>query len=114
MAIAGIGNWLPPALTRDPIPGSSGNAGTLGGSGTADAAASGPDSFTKALTQAVGAVEADQRSADFLAEQLAAGQISDVATVTIAAEKAYLSLSTLVQVRNKLLEAYQEFMRMQI
>lgn len=108
MPISGIGGSLPPLA----VPG-------LERAGVADnGAAAGPrtgeGSFSNALVDAVGRVETDQRLADRAAGQLAAGQISDVAQVTITAERAYLSLATLVQVRNKLLEAYQEFMRMQI
>ncbi len=55
-----------------------------------------------------------QTIADDLSAQLALGEIDDVATVMIAAEKAALSWQLLQQVRNKLVEAYQEIMRMQV
>ncbi|HHW98543.1 MAG TPA: flagellar hook-basal body complex protein FliE [Firmicutes bacterium] len=55
-----------------------------------------------------------QTVADNLSAQLALGEIDDVATVMIAAEKAALSWQLLQQVRNKLVEAFQEIMRMQV
>lgn len=45
---------------------------------------------------------------------LAAGKIQDIAEVTIAAEKASIALQLTMQVRNKVVEAYQEVMRMQV
>lgn len=55
-----------------------------------------------------------QTIADDLSQQLALGEIDDVAAVMIAADKASLSWQLLQQVRNKLLEAFQEIMRMQV
>lgn len=60
--------------------------------------------------------EANQNlvGADRLGEQLVTGQVQDVSQVMIAAQKAELSLQLAIQIRNKLLEAYQEIMRMQV
>lgn len=55
-----------------------------------------------------------QTLADNLSKQLALGEIDDVAAVMVAAEKASLSWQLLQQVRNKLLDAFQEIMRMQV
>ena len=55
-----------------------------------------------------GLKEADQKVAEF-----AMGKSHDLHEVMIASEKADLSLKFLLQIRNKLLEAYQEIMRMQ-
>jgi len=52
---------------------------------------------------------ADQMSVDF-----AVGKINSVADVMIAQEKATIALQYTVQLRNKLLDAYKEIMRMQI
>ena len=52
--------------------------------------------------------EADQKTAEF-----AVGNIHDIHEIMIASEKAGLSFKLLLQIRNKLLEAYQEIMRMQ-
>lgn len=75
--------------------------------------AEGP-SFNEILNQAITRVEQDSVSASEAVVKLATGEITDVAQVMIASERANLSLGLAVQVRNKLLEAYQEIMRMPI
>ncbi len=42
------------------------------------------------------------------------GQVQDIHTATIAAQKAEIALNLTLQIRNKLVESYQEIMRMQI
>jgi flagellar hook-basal body complex protein FliE len=53
--------------------------------------------------------EADRRTQSFVA-----GERYDIHEVMIATEKAHLSFRFLLQIRNKLLDAYQEIMRMQV
>ncbi|MBS3872620.1 MAG: flagellar hook-basal body complex protein FliE [Firmicutes bacterium] len=71
-------------------------------------------SFAAQLNEALNEVNALQLKADDMATKLALGQIDDVHQVTIAMEKAALSLQLAVQVRNKMVEAYQEISRMQV
>ena len=52
-------------------------------------------------------------TADSKIEAFATGQPMDIHEVVIATEKADLSLRFLIQIRNKLLEGYQEIIRMQ-
>ena len=47
-------------------------------------------------------------------EKLATGEFNNLHDVMISLEKAKLSFQLALQVRNKLLEGYQEIMRMQI
>jgi flagellar hook-basal body complex protein FliE len=70
--------------------------------------------FGQFLAEALGKVEQAQQEAAVAAERLATGEIKDIAEVTIASEKATLALQLTVQVRNKVLEAYQEIMRMPV
>ena len=49
-----------------------------------------------------------------LAEDYAAGRTDNMHQVLIAAEKADIALQFTMQVRNKILDAYNEIMRMQI
>lgn len=56
----------------------------------------------------------DQVQANNLTVKLALGETDDVSAVMIATEKASLSWQLLQQVQGKLLEAYQEVMRMQM
>ncbi len=72
--------------------------------------AQGP-SFQDVLSQALTRVQQDQVAAGDAAAKLATGEIKDVAEVMISSERANLSLGLALQVRNKLLEAYQEIMR---
>jgi flagellar hook-basal body complex protein FliE len=70
--------------------------------------------FGQFLSEALANVEAAQQDAALAAQRLASGEIKDVAEVTIASEKASLALQLTVQVRNKVLDAYQEMMRMPV
>jgi flagellar hook-basal body complex protein FliE len=71
-------------------------------------------SFKNAIEKAVGEVNHLQNSADKSAVKLASGDIEDVHEAMIAMQKAKLSLDFTIQVRNKVIEAYQEVMRMQV
>ncbi|MDF2627105.1 MAG: fliE [Symbiobacteriaceae bacterium] len=75
------------------------------------AAPAGPD-FGQVLKQAVARVEQDQKGAADAAARLVTGEAKDLSEVMIASERANLSLGLALQVRNKMLEAYQEIMRM--
>lgn len=70
--------------------------------------------FSAVLSKALQQVETDQVVAREAAQKLATGEVKDIAEVMIASEKATLSLALTLQVRNKLLEAYQEIMRTQL
>jgi flagellar hook-basal body complex protein FliE len=49
-----------------------------------------------------------------MVKSLAQGEITDVHEVMLAMTRADLSFRMMLEVRNKLLEAYQEVMRMQV
>ncbi len=55
-----------------------------------------------------------QSEAADLAQKFALGEVSDIHEVMIAAEKAGVAFELVLEIRNKLIEAYQEFMRMQV
>ncbi|HVJ49540.1 flagellar hook-basal body complex protein FliE [Desulfitobacterium sp.] len=83
-------------------------------SGAGNGAAKTGSDFGQFLTNALNQVDALQKNADTASLGLATGQIQDVHTVMIALQKANLSLDMTVQVRNKVLDAYSEIMRMQM
>lgn len=83
-------------------------------SATGNGAAKASSDFSQFLTEALQQVDALQKNADVASVGLATGQIQDVHTAMVALEKASLSLSMTVEVRNKVLDAYQEIVRMQI
>ncbi|GAB4337345.1 MAG: flagellar hook-basal body complex protein FliE [Calditrichia bacterium] len=55
-----------------------------------------------------------QGEAKETAEAFVRGEITDLHQVTIATQKARVSLELLLEIRNKVLESYQEIMRMQL
>ncbi len=70
--------------------------------------------FSKLLKDAIEEVNSIQKNADKVAADYAAGNITDIHQVMIAAEKASLSLQLTTEVTNRIVEAYKEIMRMQI
>jgi flagellar hook-basal body complex protein FliE len=87
--------------------------GSIGSVGSA----SGPSptgSFSDMLGKAVGEVNAKQGAATADVEALLSGKNVSVHQAMISMEEAHLSFQMMVQVRNKLLDSYQELMRMQI
>jgi flagellar hook-basal body complex protein FliE len=83
------------------------------GAGAAGSGAAGAQ-FGEFLQKALADVNRLQLEADDAARSLAAGTATDLHTVAIIAEKADLALQLTLQVRNRILEAYQEIMRMQV
>ncbi|MBO8176525.1 flagellar hook-basal body complex protein FliE [Aeribacillus pallidus] len=71
-------------------------------------------SFAKVLKQSIEQVNQSQLEADRLTEKLVKGENVELHQVMIAAQKATISLQTAVEIRNKVVEAYQEMMRMQV
>lgn len=71
-------------------------------------------SFDDAIRDALNEVSAIQNEAEKAIENFSKGEVKDIHTVVVAMEKADISLQTLLQVRNKLLTAYEEIMRMQV
>lgn len=71
-------------------------------------------SFADTLKEAVTSVNELQKSSDKFAQNVATGKTDDVAGAMIAAEKADIALRVMVQVRNKIIDAYQEVMKMQV
>jgi len=71
-------------------------------------------SFGNMLADAIGDVNKLQQNAQQASNNLATGKLNDVSEVVIATEKATLALQLTMQVRNKIVESYQEVMRMQV
>lgn len=90
--------------SRMAIP-SAATAGTSGAEGK---------TFADTLKDAVQNVNTAQKESDKKMQELAVGKSKDIADVMITAEKADIALKLMVQVRNKIIEAYQEIMKMQV
>lgn len=71
-------------------------------------------SFKEVLADTVSEVERLQNEADTTIKQLVSGEITDVAEAMVAVERADVSFQTMMTVRNRVLTAYEEIMRMQI
>jgi flagellar hook-basal body complex protein FliE len=112
-AISGLGSV-------SPIHGTSAIAGTssIGGSnsvdGTSGSSQAPGDSFLNSLSAAFGSLNSQLTAADTATADFAAGGSADLHTVMLQMEEASISLKAATDVRDKLLEAYQEIMRTQV
>ncbi|MBI1422998.1 MAG: flagellar hook-basal body complex protein FliE [Gammaproteobacteria bacterium] len=71
--------------------------------------------FTDVLKQAVSAVNDQQQQADKLATAFQQGDPNvQMSQVMLSMQKASVSFQAMVEVRNKLVSAYQEIMNMQV
>jgi flagellar hook-basal body complex protein FliE len=70
--------------------------------------------FGSFLNNAITDLSNQEAQVDQLNNQFISGDLPDVHQLMIASEKATLGLSLTVQVRNKVIEAYQDVMRMQM
>ena len=71
-------------------------------------------SFSDTLKGALDGVNQALSSADAASRDFAAGKAGNLHDLMISMEKADVSLRTLTEVRGKVVDAYQEIMRMQI
>jgi len=94
MLIKGIGGIGSPAAV--------GNAGKAKGAG----------GFDDLLQDALGKISQVQQDTETAVKELTTG--GDVTSAIIAMEKADMTFQTMVEVRNRLIDAYQEVMRMSI
>ncbi len=86
----------------------------VGTDGLSSGKAGANKSFSETLNEAIQQVNQLQVASDKATLNLATGRTDNVADVMIAAEKAEIALKTMVQVRNKIVDAYQEIMKMQV
>lgn len=77
------------------------------------AAPTGP-TFGQLLQHAIGEVNQAQVHAGDLSSRFAAGEPVDVHQVMIASQEASVALNLAIQVRNKLVDGYQELMRVNV
>ncbi|MDO4753798.1 MAG: flagellar hook-basal body complex protein FliE [Bacillota bacterium] len=72
------------------------------------------ESFAKVLENSLKETNRLQLEADRMDKLFAAGMIDNIADVTIASSKADIALSYTVEVISKVLNAYNELMRLQL
>lgn len=68
--------------------------------------------FADTFKTAIADVNATQVKAEGISEAYQRGEVTDVAKVMLARQEASVSFEATLQVRNKLLSAYQDIMRM--
>lgn len=72
------------------------------------------NNFLETLEEKLSEVNDKQIESDNLTQKFIKGEEEDIHKVMLSTQEAKLSLELAVQIRNKLVEAYQEFNRMQI
>ena len=70
--------------------------------------------FKQFLKDSLKRVNEIQKEADLAIQKLAIGKTENIHETMIAIEKAELSFQLMMQIRNKIIEAYNELMRMQL
>jgi len=74
----------------------------------------GESSFLDTLKDSIKKVGELEKEADKEVEKLAKMESDDVSSTMMAIEKADLTFQLMMQVRNKIIDAYQEIMRLQV
>lgn len=97
MNISGITPVIAPALPQE-----------------SGASAPGGEAFHSAFTDAIAKVEAFQNNAAGSVNRFLAGEGEELHQVALAAKQAELTFDLFLQVRNKVVAAYEEVMRMQV
>ncbi|MDE8651136.1 flagellar hook-basal body complex protein FliE [Novosphingobium album (ex Liu et al. 2023)] len=90
-------------------PQGAGQAGAAQGTAAPQGPAQG---FADTLKSALDGVNAVQAKAEGLGEAYQRGEVTDVAKVMLARQEAGVAFEATLQVRNKLLSAYQDIMRL--
>jgi flagellar hook-basal body complex protein FliE len=79
-----------------------------------DAGSATPGAFQSVLEGLVGGVEKSQAQAQQAANSFLSGGNEELHSVALAAQRSSLEFDLFLQVRNKVVSAYQEVMRMQV
>lgn len=100
--ITGVASGIAPIVDVAST-GSTGTTGKTGGPG-----------FLDSLKSAIGNVNDAQREAGRAVDALMTGDTQDIHRTMVALQQADVSFQLMMQVRNKLVNAYEEIQRMQI
>ncbi len=100
--ITGVASGIAPIVDVASM-GSTGTTGKTGGPG-----------FVDSLKSAIGNVNDAQKEAGRAVDALMTGDTQDIHRTMVALQQADVSFQLMMQVRNKLVTAYEEIQRMQI
>lgn len=87
---------------------------SLAAGGTAGVGATGKAEFSNLLERAVAGVDSKMQTAAAEQGKVLTGETNNLHQAMIAMQEASVAFSLMVEVRNKLVESYQELMRMQV
>lgn len=87
---------------------------SLGGGAGASGASGSSSPFGSVLSQAIRQVESYQSNADASINRFLSGEGEEIHKVALATQQADLSFQMFMQVRNKVVTAYQQVMQMQV
>jgi len=90
------------------VAGAGGLGSTAGAARGATGAAQGRGGFAEVLRSSIEEVARLQEDASRAVEELAAGRTEDLTGVIMAVEKADIAFKTLLAIRTKLMDAYEE------
>lgn len=88
--------------------------GSLPGAASLDRAPAGASAFGSAMADAVQTVDNVQKSSRASVERFLSGEGEELHHVALQQQHAAITFDVLLQVRNKVVQAYQEIMRMPI
>lgn len=71
-------------------------------------------SFSEFLNKSISDVNNLQFAADSAIKEIAAGKMDNIQDAVMAVEKANISMSLLLEVKNKAIQAYNQIMNMQV
>jgi len=92
------------SITPIPIPGAVTPGQSTGSS----------DAFSSILKNTIGTLESLQTNADTSIQKFLTGENDDLHTTVLATQRAEMAFELGLQVRNKVVSAYQEVMKMQL
>ncbi len=98
MSISGISGGIPQIPLTSPASQPAGKTGD----------------FQNLLESAIGQVERSRAGAEQMTKDFISGDNEEVHAVALATQRAELELDLTLQIRNKVVSAYQEIMRMQV
>ena len=84
------------------------------GAGPGAGAPAGGTAFGDMLKEAVRRVDGYQKAADISVEKLLKGEDEDLHRVAMVTQQAEVAFELFLQMKNKVVQAYQEVMRMQV
>jgi flagellar hook-basal body complex protein FliE len=73
-----------------------------------------PNAFSSILKDTIGSLQSTQGEADSAVQKFLTGENDDIHTTVLATQRAEMAFELGLQVRNKVVSAYQEVMKMQL